>query len=604
MPIQILPARLANQIAAGEVVERPASVVKEIVENSLDSGASSIEIDIEKGGHKRILIRDNGSGIPHDELALALSRHATSKIAKLDDLEAICSLGFRGEALASISSVARLSLSSKPKDQTQAWQAHCEGRDMQVQLNPVAHPDGTSVDVVDLFFNTPARRKFLRTEKTEFAHIDEVVRRIALSRFDVSFSLKHNGKLLRKYPAVKAQDTELKRIGAICGKEFSAQNIELNSQYQQFELKGWLAQPEQAKTQGDFQYFYVNGRMMRDKLINHAVRQAFEGLIDADLYPTYVLYLTLEPNQVDVNVHPAKHEVRFHQARLVHDFIYRALTDSLNQYFQQGQQSNPEVNVLPQAQPNHDYIQPLQRPKSETVDENLPNYTGIGSHSSDVTGFLANKSMSEHLVNSSQVINQSSKNYQQLMTPTAPVNSLSSSKERSTIVTRQWLQVTDKKILLKIEQQFYLLETKALHLSVISKLYSEAMPVSQPLLMPISIKATTDLLSQAKVLYQPLLENSVEIGWTPNRIILRKVPAGLRQFRWVEYLEDILRCIETDNKKVREHLLASIVSSEEISLSQVQELWQQFVLSSDNLEHDIALIGKQVHLDDWLNANA
>ena len=604
MPIQILPARLANQIAAGEVVERPASVVKEIVENSLDSGASSIEIDIEKGGHKRILIRDNGSGIPHDELALALSRHATSKIAKLDDLEAICSLGFRGEALASISSVARLSLSSKPKDQTQAWQAHCEGRDMQVQLNPVAHPDGTSVDVVDLFFNTPARRKFLRTEKTEFAHIDEVVRRIALSRFDVSFSLKHNGKLLRKYPAVKAQDTELKRIGAICGKEFSAQNIELNSQYQQFELKGWLAQPEQAKTQGDFQYFYVNGRMMRDKLINHAVRQAFEGLIDADLYPTYVLYLTLEPNQVDVNVHPAKHEVRFHQARLVHDFIYRALTDSLNQYFQQGQQSNPEVNVLPQAQPNHDYIQPLQRPKSETVDENLPNYTGIGSHSSDVTGFLANKSMSEHLVNSSQVINQSSKNYQQLMTPTAPVNSLSSSKERSTIVTRQWLQVTDKKILLKIEQQFYLLETKALHLSVISKLYSEAMPVSQPLLMPISIKATTDLLSQAKILYQPLLENSVEIGWTPNRIILRKVPAGLRQFRWVEYLEDILRCIETDNKKVREHLLASIVSSEEISLSQVQELWQQFVLSSDNLEHDIALIGKQVHLDDWLNANA
>ena len=604
MPIQILPSRLANQIAAGEVVERPASVVKEIVENSLDSGASSIEIDIEKGGHKRILIRDNGSGIPHDELALALSRHATSKIAKLDDLEAICSLGFRGEALASISSVARLSLSSKPKDQTQAWQAHCEGRDMQVQLNPVAHPDGTSVDVVDLFFNTPARRKFLRTEKTEFAHIDEVVRRIALSRFDVSFSLKHNGKLLRKYPAVKAQDTELKRIGAICGKEFSAQNIELNSQYQQFELKGWLAQPEQAKTQGDFQYFYVNGRMMRDKLINHAVRQAFEGLIDADLYPTYVLYLTLEPNQVDVNVHPAKHVVRFHQARLVHDFIYRALTDSLNQYFQQGQQSNPEVNVLPQAQPNHDYIQPLQRPKSETVDENLPNYTGIGSHSSDVTGFLANKSMSEHLVNSSQVINQSSKNYQQLMTPTAPVNSLSSSVERSTILTGQWLQVTDKKILLKIEQQFYLLETRALHLSVISKLYSEAMPVSQPLLMPISIKATTDLLTQAKILYQPLLENSVEIGWTPNRIILRKVPAGLRQFRWVEYLEDILRCIETDNKKVREHLLASIVSSEEISLSQVQELWQQFVLSSDNLEHDIALIGKQVHLDDWLNANA
>ncbi|MFT5841099.1 MAG: DNA mismatch repair protein MutL, partial [Flavobacteriales bacterium] len=507
MPIQILPARLANQIAAGEVVERPASVVKEIVENSLDSGATSIEIDIEKGGHKRILIRDNGSGIPHEELALALSRHATSKITKLDDLEAICSLGFRGEALASISSVSRLSLSSKPKEQSQAWQAHCEGRDMQVQLNPVAHPDGTSVDVVDLFFNTPARRKFLRTEKTEFTHIDEVVRRIALSRFDVSFSLKHNGKLLRKYPAVKAQSTEQKRLSTICGKEFAEQSIELNSQYQQFELKGWLAQPEQAKNQGDFQYFYVNGRMMRDKLINHAVRQAFEGLIGADLYPAYVLYLTLEPNQVDVNVHPSKHEVRFHQARLVHDFIYRALTDSLNQYFEQGQQqSTSEVNVLPQAQPNHDYIQPLQRPISDSnVDERLPSYSGADNKSYGASGALVNKGKAEHLVNSSQVINQSSKSYQQLMTPSQPIKST----QQSTAISGQWLQVTDKKILLNIGQNFYLLETKALHLSVMSKLYSDTIPVSQPLLMPISIKANTDLLARAKALYQPLLENSV-----------------------------------------------------------------------------------------------
>jgi DNA mismatch repair protein MutL len=599
LPIQILPARLANQIAAGEVVERPASVVKEIVENSLDSGATSIEIDIEKGGHKRILIRDNGSGIPHEELALALSRHATSKITKLDDLEAICSLGFRGEALASISSVSRLSLSSKPKEQSQAWQAHCEGRDMQVQLNPVAHPDGTSVDVVDLFFNTPARRKFLRTEKTEFTHIDEVVRRIALSRFDVSFSLKHNGKLLRKYPAVKAQSTEQKRLSTICGKEFAEQSIELNSQYQQFELKGWLAQPEQAKNQGDFQYFYVNGRMMRDKLINHAVRQAFEGLIGADLYPAYVLYLTLEPNQVDVNVHPSKHEVRFHQARLVHDFIYRALTDSLNQYFEQGQQqSTSEVNVLPQAQPNHDYIQPLQRPISDSnVDERLPSYSGADNKSYGASGALVNKGKAEHLVNSSQVINQSSKSYQQLMTPSQPIKST----QQSTAISGQWLQVTDKKILLNIGQSFYLLETKALHLSVMSKLYSDTIPVSQPLLMPISIKANTDLLARAKALYQPLLENSVEIGWTPNRIILRKVPAGLRQFRWVGCLEDILECFEKDTTEVRKHLLTCIVSNEEMSLIQIQELWQKFVHTSVNLEHDIAQISQSVNLEDWLN---
>ena len=606
MPIQILPARLANQIAAGEVVERPASVVKEIVENSLDSGATSIEIDIEKGGHKRILVRDNGSGIPHDELALALSRHATSKIAKLDDLEAICSLGFRGEALASISSVARLSLSSKPKEQAQAWQAHCEGRDMQVLLNPVAHPDGTSVDVVDLFFNTPARRKFLRAEKTEFTHIDEVVRRIALSRFDVSFSLKHNGKLLRKYPAVKAQGSELKRLGAICGKEFAEQCIELNSQYEQFELKGWLAQPEQTKTQGDFQYFYVNGRMMRDKLINHAVRQAFEGLIGADLHPAYVLYLIIEPNQVDVNVHPAKHEVRFHQGRLVHDFIYRALTDSLNQYFQLGQQQpSSEVNVLPQAQPNHDYIQPLQRPTTEThVDERLPHYSGAGKQSSDSSNALANKGMAQHLVNSSHVIKQSSKNYQQLMTPTQSVNSAPSSVGQTSMMPGQWLQVTDKKILIKVEQKFYLLETKVLHFSVMSTLYADTMPVSQPLLMPISIKATADLLTQAKALYQPLLDNSVEIGWTQNRIILRKVPAGLRQFRWIECLEEILGCLEIETVEVRKHLLTCIVSNEEISLIQIQELWQQFVHSSVNVEHDIAQLSQFVHINDWLKSYA
>jgi DNA mismatch repair protein MutL len=474
---------------------------------------------------------------------------------------------------------------------------------MQVQLNPVAHPDGTSVDVVDLFFNTPARRKFLKTEKTEFTHIDEVVRRIALSRFDVSFSLKHNGKLLRKYPAVKTQGTELKRLGAICGKEFSEQSIELNSQYQQFELKGWLAQPEQAKTQGDFQYFYVNGRMMRDKLINHAVRQAFEGLIAADLYPAYVLYLTLEPNQVDVNVHPAKHEVRFHQARLVHDFIYRALTDSLTQYFQQGQQQpTTEANILPQAQPKHDYIQPLQRPTSETnVDERFPHYSGADNPAPSSSHTLVNKGMAQNLVNSSHVINQSSKNYQQLMTATHPVNSAFSSAGQTTMMPGQWLQVTDKKILLKVGQKFHLLETKMLHLSVLSNQYLKKMPVSQPLLMPISITANANLLTQAKALYQPLLENSVEIGWTPNRIILRKVPAGLRQFRWIEYLEDILGCLKLETKDVREHLLTCIVSSEEISPTQIQELWQQFSYSSVNIEQDIAQISKPVNIDDWLN---
>ncbi|WP_299137241.1 DNA mismatch repair endonuclease MutL [uncultured Vibrio sp.] len=331
MTIKILPARLANQIAAGEVVERPASVVKELVENSLDSGATRIDIDIEKGGAKMIRVRDNGKGIVKDELALALSRHATSKIHTLDDLEAIVSLGFRGEALASISSVARLTMTSRPATQDQAWAAHSEGRDMQVKLQPAAHPIGTSVEVLDLFFNTPARRKFLRTEKTEFTHIDELLKRIALSRFDVTINLRHNGKVIRQYRAAKTDVQAEKRIAAVCGNAFVRHMLKIELEHQGLKLHGWITTPEGARQQSDLQYCYVNGRMMRDKLINHAIRQSYETSLRPDQFATYVLFIELDPHQVDVNVHPAKHEVRFHQARLVHDFIYQALSDGLAQ---------------------------------------------------------------------------------------------------------------------------------------------------------------------------------------------------------------------------------------------------------------------------------
>lgn len=331
MTIKILPARLANQIAAGEVVERPASVVKELVENSLDSGATRIDIDIEKGGAKMIRVRDNGKGIVKDELALALSRHATSKIHTLDDLEAIVSLGFRGEALASISSVARLTMTSRPATQDQAWAAHSEGRDMQVKLQPAAHPIGTSVEALDLFFNTPARRKFLRTEKTEFTHIDELLKRIALSRFDVTINLRHNGKVIRQYRAAKTQVQAEKRIAAVCGNPFVRHMLKIELEHQGLKLHGWITTPEGARQQSDLQYCYVNGRMMRDKLINHAIRQSYETSLRPDQFATYVLFIELDPHQVDVNVHPAKHEVRFHQARLVHDFIYQALSDGLAQ---------------------------------------------------------------------------------------------------------------------------------------------------------------------------------------------------------------------------------------------------------------------------------
>ena len=332
MPIQVLPPQLANQIAAGEVVERPASVVKELVENSLDAGATRIDIDIERGGAKLIRIRDNGCGIKKEELALALARHATSKIATLDDLEAIISLGFRGEALASISSVARLTLTSRTAEQQEAWQAYAEGRDQEVTVKPAAHPVGTTLEVLDLFYNTPARRKFMRTEKTEFGHIDEIVRRIALARFDVTINLSHNGKAVRQYRAVPEGGQRERRLGAICGMPFLEHALAIEWQHGDLTLRGWVADPLHTNpTLAEIQYCYVNGRMMRDRLINHAIRQACEDKLGADQQPAFVLYLEIDPHQVDVNVHPAKHEVRFHQSRLVHDFIYQGVLSVLQQ---------------------------------------------------------------------------------------------------------------------------------------------------------------------------------------------------------------------------------------------------------------------------------
>ena len=332
MPIQVLPPQLANQIAAGEVVERPASVVKELVENSLDAGATRIDIDIERGGAKLIRIRDNGCGIKKDELALALARHATSKIASLDDLEAIISLGFRGEALASISSVARLTLTSRTAEQPEAWQAYAEGRDQDVTVKPAAHPVGTTLEVLDLFYNTPARRKFMRTEKTEFNHIDEIIRRIALARFDVAITLNHNGKMIRQYRAVTQGAPRERRLGAICGTAFLEHALAIEWQHGDLTLHGWVADPNHTTPAlAETQYCYVNGRMMRDRLINHAIRQACEDKLGADQQPAFVLYLEIDPHQVDVNVHPAKHEVRFHQSRLVHDFIYQGVLSVLQQ---------------------------------------------------------------------------------------------------------------------------------------------------------------------------------------------------------------------------------------------------------------------------------
>ena len=317
--IQLLSPRLANQIAAGEVVERPASVIKELLENSLDSGAKRIEVDVEQGGVKLLKVRDNGSGISSDDLPLALARHATSKIRELEDLEQVMSLGFRGEALASISSVARLTLTSRTADAEQAWQVETEGRDMQPRVQPAAHPVGTSVEVRDLFFNTPARRKFLKTEKTEFDHLQEVIKRLALARFDVAFHLRHNGKTVLGLHEAPDEQSRARRVASVCGPAFLEQALPIDIERNGLHLWGWVGLPTFSRSQADLQYFYVNGRMVRDKLVAHAVRQAYRDVLFNGRHPTFVLFLEIDPSVVDVNVHPTKHEVRFRDGRMVHD---------------------------------------------------------------------------------------------------------------------------------------------------------------------------------------------------------------------------------------------------------------------------------------------
>ena len=330
--IQPMPAPLVNQIAAGEVVERPASVIKELLENALDAGATKIDIDVEQGGVKRIRIRDNGHGIHKDDLLLALSTHATSKIRTIDDLEKVASLGFRGEALPSIASVSRLSLTSRWHDSEEAWRIRAD-HGQEAQLEPAAHAVGTTVEVKDLFFNIPARRKFLRTEKTEFNHLDDVIKRIALSRFDVQINLSHNRRASRQLKIARDRQQQEQRLAEVCGGAFIEQSVftdfAVGEPGEGLRLWGWMALPTYSRSQADMQYFYVNGRMVRDKVVTHAVRQAYADVLYHGRHPAYVLFLEMDPAGVDVNAHPGKHEVRFRQSRSVHDFIFRAIHKSL-----------------------------------------------------------------------------------------------------------------------------------------------------------------------------------------------------------------------------------------------------------------------------------
>ncbi|MDA0281508.1 MAG: DNA mismatch repair endonuclease MutL [Proteobacteria bacterium] len=417
--INLLSQRLANQIAAGEVVERPASVVKELMENSLDAGASRLEIEVEQGGTKQIKIKDDGLGIHKQDLELALSRHATSKITDLEDLENIASLGFRGEALASISSVSRLTMTSKADDDVASnsgdnsgWKVVAQGQEMDVILSPAAHSRGTTVEVRDLFFNTPARKKFLKTEKTEFSRIDEILKRIALSRFDVQFSLTHNQRAIRKLLPAKSDQEKQRRVALVCGPAFVESSVFVEIQGQGLRLWGWVSLPTFSRSQADLQYFYVNGRIIRDKLVTHAVKQAYRDVLFHGRHPAYVLYLELAPSAVDVNVHPTKHEVRFRDSRLVHDFLFSSLhkalaelrpsdrlADNAQNY---GQESDPfaarpdsnfvagnfsDQNSLSLAEPasnNYSYRPSTGQPAAGAIQSQLENFAKLTADDSEV----------------------------------------------------------------------------------------------------------------------------------------------------------------------------------------------------------------------------
>jgi len=325
MRIHLLEPQLINQIAAGEVVERPASVLKELLENSLDAGSSKIEIDIEEGGRRLIRVRDNGHGIDKEDLALALSRHATSKIASLEDLERVVSMGFRGEALPSIASVSRLLVQSRTAEEASGWQVQGDGREKTADPEPVPHLPGTTIEVRDLFHNVPARRKFLRAENTEQKHLEGVVQRIALSRPEVELVVRRKRKVLYHLRPARSEAQQLERLKVLLGEPFAQQLIGFDHSAAGLRLYGWIAEPTFSRSQADLQFFFVNGRAVRDKLLAHAVRQAYQDVLYHGRYPAFVLYLELEPAAVDVNAHPAKHEVRFRESRLVHDFLFRTV---------------------------------------------------------------------------------------------------------------------------------------------------------------------------------------------------------------------------------------------------------------------------------------
>ncbi|MCL1137521.1 DNA mismatch repair endonuclease MutL [Shewanella pneumatophori] len=642
MAIEKLPPQLANQIAAGEVVERPASVIKELVENSLDAGATRVDIEIEKGGAKLIRIRDNGSGIPKEDLSLALSRHATSKLKSLDDLEAILSFGFRGEALASISSVSRLILTSRTAEQTEAWQAHAEGTEMAVKVLPAAHPVGSTVEAVDLFFNTPARRRFLKSDKTEFTHIDEWLKRIALARRDIHFTLKNNGKTVRNYRPANTEIQYVQRLGLVCGKAFAETCLRIECEHNDLKLSGYLQSPSAANGYSETQYFYVNGRLVKDRLVNHAVRQAFAQFAEG-VSPGYVLMLDLDPHQVDVNVHPAKHEVRFHQSRYVHDFILQALQSAMSQSVQVLPSSDNDALWTEQqgatrgAVSEHSTVQYPDESSGESLNEHKPRESFA---SSEVRDSQSGRSQQDYSSGSGSsyrsplkstarpevnLPSQSSiraygellttQGYQQQNTPASTANSQQNHSYSGHIPTRQsgmladdanviampaviageyWLLAKDDKIsLLKIA----LVANVAMKAEIAAK-FSQGL-VGQPLLMPVAVTADDDWQSLIDEREQLLRKLGIELSIRLGQLIIKKVPPYLRDSQLASLIPELLQWIRFELPS-DEALVKWLAQQGANRFTSAKEAWNALNTLPEETQHELHSQSQELPWEQWI----
>lgn len=535
--IQLNPI-LANQIAAGEVIERPASVVKELIENSLDANSTRIDISIEKGGVGLIQVRDNGEGVHSDDLLLAFDRHATSKITSTEDLEKIITLGFRGEALASMSSVSRMKLISARQNQA-ALQVSVEGTATPPQLTAAAHPQGTTVEVRDLFFNVPARRKFLRSEKTEFDHIDELVKRMALSAFSVDFTLKHNQKMIRQYRSARTETEQSQRIASLCGALFVENAIYFETEAAGLKVSGWLGLPAFSRAAPDLQYFFVNQRMVRDRTVAHAIKSAFHDVMHGNRYPAYVLFLSIPSDQVDVNVHPAKYEVRFRESRLVHDFILRSIRETLASL--QPQQSNVTQEIVQQHKSTS---APIQHTLSFNHLEKMRNYQT-----------LQQPVVIDTLEEAPNILEQKENKHEE--------NNENNENEKSEMPPLGFAlaQLRNIYILAENNEGLVLVDMHAAHERVLyEQLKQQTSVVSQPLLVPL----TMTLSDREMVCVLSYTETFSELGiqieqFSQNQIVVRQIPIILQGNHLSQLICDVISDLIVYEKTSRiEEMIAHI----------------------------------------------